>query len=113
MLMQNMPEQMHSLLILNEGLLFWSLWKVISVFIDARTVSKIQFLGDKFMPTLLQYVGPEEVPPFLGGTSSFVYSGADILTAVAGDSSAISVRESLFLPPPPETSLFYHRVNKN
>jgi hypothetical protein len=74
MLGVNFPERLGAIYIAHSGRLFWGLWKIIEPFIDQRTRKKIVFLPSDFAATLLEEFEPDQLPPSLGGTSSFEYS---------------------------------------
>ncbi|PKA46471.1 Patellin-1 [Apostasia shenzhenica] len=58
------PETLHQLYIINAGPGFRVLWKVISAFLEARTLSKIQVLGSKFQNNLFEAVDPRYITCF-------------------------------------------------
>jgi len=45
------------------------MWTVIKQSISADSLAKITILGDDFLPTLLQYADPDQIPTNLGGTA--------------------------------------------
>lgn len=77
MLSANMPERLGRLYILNEGMIFKTLWKVVELsgLLDARTAAKIKFLGgpDKHRPALAAEIAPEHLPVAYGGTDGFAF----------------------------------------
>jgi hypothetical protein len=64
------PEIMGNLFVCNAGFLFTGVWSVVKNFLDEKTRKKIQILGGSFQKTLLEYVEKENLPDFLGGTST-------------------------------------------
>ncbi|XP_008796143.1 phosphatidylinositol/phosphatidylcholine transfer protein SFH11 [Phoenix dactylifera] len=73
------PETLHRLYIVNAGSGFRVLWKVISAFLEARTMSKIQVLGNKYQSKLLEAVDPSNLPDFLGGNCTCSGHGGCLL----------------------------------
>eukprot|EP01007_Sphenomonas_quadrangularis_P004028 NODE_927_length_1084_cov_134.396135_g760_i0.p2 GENE.NODE_927_length_1084_cov_134.396135_g760_i0~~NODE_927_length_1084_cov_134.396135_g760_i0.p2 ORF type:complete len:278 (+),score=19.27 NODE_927_length_1084_cov_134.396135_g760_i0:81-914(+) len=61
------PEFLRQVFIVNASSIFTGLYKLISPFIDPNTRAKVQILGDKFLPTLSQFIDPGQLPDFLGG----------------------------------------------
>ncbi|XP_072055596.1 phosphatidylinositol/phosphatidylcholine transfer protein SFH6 isoform X2 [Arachis hypogaea] len=51
------------------------LWNTIKSFLDPKTTSKIQVLGNKYKSKLLEVIDASELPEFLGGTCSCVEHG--------------------------------------
>lgn len=58
--------------VVNEGWLFWTVWKVVSPFIDARTTAKIHMLGGRasHAPKLLEWWDAEALPRAYGGANA-------------------------------------------
>jgi hypothetical protein len=94
MLSANYPERLGRLYILNDGLLFRGLWKIVETFIDARTAAKIKFLGgpDKHRATLLETVAPENLPVEYGGTDAYSFAPEDVASTAASPSAYLSVQ---------------------
>lgn len=90
----NYPERMGRMLFLRESWLFSIAWKVISLFVDARTANKISFLGHSFREKLLEEIDDEYVPTWLGGKSSYVYDPSHIKDA-SGPNPYLSVTRSV------------------
>lgn len=67
----NYPEIMFKMLIINAPLMFRGAWSVIGPFIDKKTKDKITILGSKYQKDLFEYVDPENVPEFMGGTCTY------------------------------------------
>jgi hypothetical protein len=109
-LMNNYPERLGKLYFVRETWLFWALWKILSVFIDARSSKKISFLGWDFMPALLEDMGPETIPAYLGGASTYEYEPWHVLepTREGNPNPFVSVRDGplAHLAPVPKGSRF-------
>jgi hypothetical protein len=78
LLSSNFPERLGALIFVRESLLFWMAWKVVSLFVDARTARKISFLGSDFRGALLREFDDAAVPAWLGGASDYVYDAAHV-----------------------------------
>jgi len=78
LLSSNYPERLGTLIFVRESLLFWMAWKVVSLFVDARTARKISFLGSDFRGALQREFDDAAVPAWLGGTSDYVYDAAHV-----------------------------------
>ncbi|XP_074561294.1 phosphatidylinositol/phosphatidylcholine transfer protein SFH11-like [Curcuma longa] len=61
------PETLNQLYIINAGPGFKVLWKILSAFLDVRTLAKIQILGTKYQDKLSEVVDLSNLPDFLGG----------------------------------------------
>lgn len=62
------PETLGRMYIINVSWLIKAGWWVIKAFLDAKTVSKMHIKGDDYEKELLEFVEPENLPKFLGGT---------------------------------------------
>lgn len=60
------PERLGQLMIINSGMLFRMVWKVVEPFLDARTSAKITFLGSDWRDVLRSKLEPDSIPNFLG-----------------------------------------------
>jgi hypothetical protein len=74
LLSSNFPERLGALIFVRESLLFWMAWKVISLFVDARTARKISFLGTSFREALLAEIDDAVIPKWLGGQSDYSFA---------------------------------------
>lgn len=75
MLSANYPEQLGRLYILNEGMIFRLLWKLVEPFLDARTSKKIFFLGgpDSHRAKLAEAISAENLPVDYGGKDAYTF----------------------------------------
>jgi hypothetical protein len=109
-LQTNFPERLYRLYFVRETWLFWALWKILSVFIDARSAAKIQFLGGSYLPALLEDMDAETIPTWLGGKNEYAYQPWHVLepSKEGNPNPYISVRDGprAHLGPVPEGSRF-------
>ena len=68
--MDNYPEIVGKLLIINAPMVFTGIWAFIKGFLDERLKNKITLLGKNYMPTLLEYIDLDQIPEYLGGTNT-------------------------------------------
>ncbi|DBA77591.1 TPA: hypothetical protein ACH3X1_009392 [Trebouxia sp. C0004] len=87
-LQQHYPERLGELWFLNAPFIFWSLWRVVSPFIQANTKAKIKFLSGKDRERMLQESIPPDVLPQ-------IYGGEAAMVPIEGAVHARLVREGL------------------
>ncbi|CAM6109709.1 unnamed protein product [Calypogeia fissa] len=71
----NYPETLNRLFIINAGPGFKLIWSSIKGFLDPKTTSKINVLGNKYQSKLLEIIDPSQLPEFLGGTCTCAEEG--------------------------------------
>ncbi|KAF1887075.1 hypothetical protein Lal_00046313 [Lupinus albus] len=69
------PETLCRMFIINAGPGFKLLWNTVRTFLDPKTTSKINVLGNKFQSKLLEIIDVSELPEFLGGTCTCIDQG--------------------------------------
>lgn len=74
------PETLNRLFIINAGSGFRMLWKAIKTFLDARTIAKIQVLGNNYISNLLEVIDSSNLPTFLGGNCTCSDYGGCLLS---------------------------------
>ncbi|KAJ3370296.1 cytosolic factor, phosphatidylinositol/phosphatidylcholine transfer protein [Kappamyces sp. JEL0680] len=70
MLLNYYPDALGALRIINAPYLFTAIWSVISLWLDARTLAKVQILGSNYHSGLLDLVDSDNLPAKYGGTCS-------------------------------------------
>ena len=65
----NYPETLGKTVIINAPAAFKMIWAVVRPMLDVRTAAKIEVCSSKYLPTLLKYVSPDQLPEYMGGTS--------------------------------------------
>ncbi|KAK7257968.1 hypothetical protein RIF29_32319 [Crotalaria pallida] len=71
----NYPETLCQMFIINAGPGFRLLWSTVKSFLDPKTTSKINVLGNKYQSKLLEVIDASELPEFLGGTCTCADQG--------------------------------------
>jgi pimeloyl-ACP methyl ester carboxylesterase len=86
------PERLKRIVMTNTPFVFNAFWALVKVFLDARTSEKVLFCKQEEIPAKLG-LPLEQLPPFLGGTSSYVYDPAHVLGSdgAGKDSTYLSV----------------------
>ncbi|KAL2318783.1 hypothetical protein Fmac_032659 [Flemingia macrophylla] len=69
------PETLCRMFIINAGPGFKLLWNTVKTFLDPKTTSKINVLGNKFQNKLLEVIDASELPEFLGGSCTCIDQG--------------------------------------
>ncbi|BAT82784.1 hypothetical protein VIGAN_03284700 [Vigna angularis var. angularis] len=69
------PETLCQMYIINAGPGFKLLWNTVKSFLDPKTTSKINVLGNKFQNKLLEIIDASELPEFLGGSCTCIEQG--------------------------------------
>ncbi|ESW32721.1 hypothetical protein PHAVU_001G012100 [Phaseolus vulgaris] len=69
------PETLCQMYIINAGPGFKLLWNTVKSFLDPKTTSKINVLGNKFQNKLLEIIDASELPEFLGGSCTCTDQG--------------------------------------
>ncbi|XP_004499192.1 phosphatidylinositol/phosphatidylcholine transfer protein SFH8-like isoform X3 [Cicer arietinum] len=69
------PETLCQMFIINAGPGFKLLWNTVKTFLDPKTSSKINVLGNKFQNKLLEIIDVSELPEFLGGICTCIDQG--------------------------------------
>ncbi|KAI8082839.1 CRAL-TRIO domain-containing protein [Halteromyces radiatus] len=64
------PETLAHLFVVNAPSAFLVMWRIIRLWLDPKTLEKIQILGKDYQDVLLKYVDSESLPDFLGGNCS-------------------------------------------
>eukprot|EP01006_Ploeotia_vitrea_P066574 TRINITY_DN95262_c0_g1_i1.p1 TRINITY_DN95262_c0_g1~~TRINITY_DN95262_c0_g1_i1.p1 ORF type:complete len:263 (+),score=46.84 TRINITY_DN95262_c0_g1_i1:52-840(+) len=64
----NYPEHLAYCFIVNASMIFTTIWKMVSVFVDPITREKVKVLGGDYQETLKQYMDTSLLPPNLGGS---------------------------------------------
>ncbi|XP_004346777.1 hypothetical protein CAOG_05092 [Capsaspora owczarzaki ATCC 30864] len=61
-------ERCGALIIMNAPWIFGAFWNLVKGWLDARTASKVIFLGGDYKEKIQLFVDPSQLPPDLGGT---------------------------------------------
>ena len=65
----NYPETLGKTLIINAPAVFRAIWGIVKPMLDVRTQAKIHVCASDYMPELVRWVDPENIPSYLGGKS--------------------------------------------
>lgn len=76
----NYPETLHQLFIINAGSGFRLLWNSAKGFLDPKTASKINVLGNDFQHRLLEVIDSSQLPDFLGGSCTCSAEGGCMMS---------------------------------
>ncbi|CAN1125292.1 Phosphatidylinositol/phosphatidylcholine transfer protein SFH3 [Linum perenne] len=71
----NYPETLNRMFVINGGAGFRLLWNSVKQFLDPKTASKINVLGNKYQSKLLEVIDASELPSFFGGTCTCADKG--------------------------------------
>lgn len=63
----NYPERLGKMYVINAGWAVTMVWKLVKVFLDPVTASKIDVIGSSYKSTLLQHITAENLPAMYGG----------------------------------------------
>merc|ERR1712130_405543 len=61
------PGTLHQCFLINTPTIFLAIWKIVSKFIDPRTVQKIKVLGTDYLGELQQVIPLNQIPAKFGG----------------------------------------------
>lgn len=64
---KNYPELTHRALIINAGPIFYTLWKIFSLFLNKKTLERIKICNDDFMEEYLKIQTIDKIPVCFGG----------------------------------------------
>lgn len=99
------PERLHKLIITREPMVFWALWKIVSVFLDPHTKHKIVFCGvDKVAAEL--GVAQKELPRHLGGENDALTYDPKAVLATPSCYTSIRDGPMAHLPRPAKSALW-------
>lgn len=63
------PERLGNMIIINAGILFRALWRLISAWVDPVTKEKFHIYGADYQDKLQKYIDADQLPPQYGGTA--------------------------------------------
>jgi hypothetical protein len=91
-LSNHFPERLKRIVMTNTPLIFSAFWALVKVFLDERTSQKVLFCKQEEIPAKLG-ISLAALPPFLGGTSAYVFDPAHVLGSdgAGKDSQYLSV----------------------
>lgn len=69
------PERLYRAIVVPTNFVFWSIWKIASVFLHPVTRQKVVTLV--FQSALSEYIDPEFIPVRLGGNSQYEFNSSD------------------------------------
>lgn len=70
MCQDNYPEILGKMYIINAPFIFSGIWLIVKPWLDEKTKAKIKILGSGYQKELLSQIDAENLPDFLGGTST-------------------------------------------
>ncbi|KAB2635599.1 phosphatidylinositol/phosphatidylcholine transfer protein SFH3-like [Pyrus ussuriensis x Pyrus communis] len=76
----NYPETLNRMFIINAGSGFRLLWNTVKSFLDPKTTSKINVLGNQYQSKLLEIIEATELPEFFGGSCTCADKGGCMLS---------------------------------
>lgn len=68
---KNYPELTHKAVIINAGPVFYTLWKIVSVFMKEATLKKIRICNEDYIGELLEFSTLDKIPREYGGTCPY------------------------------------------
>ena len=71
----NFPERLHQCVIYPTGFVFYSMWKLVSIFLDPVTKQKMK--PCLYPSALKDYISEEYIPVAMGGTSTYKFNPDD------------------------------------
>jgi len=96
------PEMMHRVIFLNADLMFWGVFKIFSLWVDARSRKKFAFVGKTWreqpMSRLLEWYGAQSLPSEWGGLGESLNVDGFIERAVAHWDATAPLRPGAKVP---------------
>lgn len=62
------PETLYKMFLINTSFFFSAVWTIVKGFIDEKTRNKVNVEKSSYQKKLLEFINPENLPSFLGGT---------------------------------------------